>query len=279
MTASMRVALGQFAIQPDWPDNLSICAGLVARSAAAGAGLLVLPEGVLSRRDGDAEQVAENAQPINGPFITGLQAALADHDLTVVAGIHEPAATGTHNTLVALDRQRILAVYRKLHLYDAFGHRESDKIVAGDDGPAVFGCRGFQVGLMTCYDVRFPEVARLLADQGAELLVLPAAWVRGPHKEHHWEVMITARAIENTCYVAAVGDCGQRNIGHSMVADPLGVVITRLGEQPGLAIADVDAGRIAAARTQLPVLANRRFAVNPRVMPHPRELVNQGDGA
>lgn len=117
-----------------------------------------------------------------------------------------------------------------------------------------------KVGLMTCYDVRFPELARRLAIEGAEVLVLPSAWLRGPLKEMHWEVLVTARALENTCYLVAVGECGPRNIGNSMVVDPLGVAVVKAAEAPTLLYAELDAARIAYARSVLPVLENRRFA-------------------
>ena len=126
---------------------------------------------------------------------------------------------------------------------------------------------GWRVGLMTCYDVRFPETARLLVDAGAQVLALPAAWVRGPAKERHWEVMVTARALENTCYVAASGECGRRNIGASMVVDPLGTVRDRLADRPGLLWAVADREELDEARRRLPVLANRRFRVDPSIRP------------
>ena len=114
--------------------------------------------------------------------------------------------------------------------------------------------------MMTCYDLRFPELARRLAVDGADALLVPAAWVKGPLKEHHWEVLATARALDNTCYVVAVGECGPRNIGASMVVDPLGVAIARAAEQDALLYAELDPRRLAQARQALPVLANRRFA-------------------
>ncbi|WP_372506414.1 nitrilase-related carbon-nitrogen hydrolase [Actinomadura madurae] len=110
-------------------------------------------------------------------------------------------------------------------------------------------------------------MARLLVDAGAEVLAVPAAWVRGPAKEWHWQVMVTARALENTCYVAASGECGRRNIGSSMVVDPLGIVRDRLGERPGLLWAIADRDELADARGRLPVLANRRFRVDPSIRP------------
>ncbi|GAA3732005.1 nitrilase-related carbon-nitrogen hydrolase [Streptomyces tremellae] len=262
----MRIATGQFAASPDWEPNLDRCRSLAARAAAGGADLLVLPEGVLARFTEDRHRIREVAQPLDGPFVTGLAEATRGTDTAVVVGIHEPSDDGrVFNTLVVLRGGALVTVYRKLHLYDAFGDRESAHVRPAEEPPVTFDHAGTRVGLMTCYDVRFPELARLLADDGAEVLALPAAWVRGPHKERHWEVMIAARALENTCWVAASGECGPRNIGNSLVVDPLGTVRARLGAEPGLAWAEADPEFTTAARASLPVRANRRFAVDPRV--------------
>jgi predicted amidohydrolase len=181
--------------------------------------------------------------------------------LTVMLSVHVPAPDGrAWNTLVALRDGVVLAQYRKLHLYDAFSMQESANVAPGDAVAPLIEVAGIKVGLMTCYDVRFPELARRLAIDGAEVLALPSAWVKGPLKESHWEVLVTARALENTCYVVAAGECGERNIGRSMVVDPLGVAIAQAAEAPALVFAEIDPARIAHARQVLPVLQNRRFA-------------------
>ncbi|HCO5013271.1 TPA: hydrolase, partial [Escherichia fergusonii] len=113
---------------------------------------------------------------------------------------------------------------------------------------------------MTCYDLRFPELALAHALQGAEILVLPAAWVRGALKEHHWSTLLAARALDTTCYMVAAGECGTRNIGQSRIIDPFGVTLAAAAEIPALIIADISAERVRQVRAQLPVLANRRFA-------------------
>jgi predicted amidohydrolase len=260
----MRIAVGQLAASEDWRRNLDTCTALIEQAGAGDADLLVLPEGVLARFTDDFSRLRTAAQPLTGPFVTALTAATAGGAMTVVAGVHEPAPDGrAYNTLVALRDGRQVAAYRKLHLYDAFGSAESDNVVPADGPLVTLDVAGLTVGLMTCYDVRFPELARLLTLAGAQVLVLPAAWVKGPHKERHWELMLAARALENTVYVVGAGECGPRNIGHSMVVDPLGVVVARLGEAPGLLWADADPARVADARSRLPVLANRRFDVNP----------------
>ncbi|HCS2164370.1 TPA: hydrolase, partial [Shigella sonnei] len=111
-----------------------------------------------------------------------------------------------------------------------------------------------------CYDLRFPELALAQALQGAEILVLPAAWVRGPLKEHHWSTLLAARALDTTCYMVAAGECGNKNIGQSRIIDPFGVTIAAASEMPALIMAEVTPERVRQVRAQLPVLNNRRFA-------------------
>lgn len=256
----MKIALGQFAVAPEWRANLAQCVSLIERAAAEGAKLLVLPESLIAADMHDLGITVRTAQPLDGPFVSGLVNALVGTDLSVICCIATPAHPAlTHNCQIVLNATGLVACYRKLHLYDAFSMKESNDYVPGTELPPIVQVGDIHVGLMTCYDVRFPEVARSLAVRGADLLSVPAAWVRGPGKEWHWEVMVTARALENTCYVAAVGECGPRNIGCSMLVDPLGVAVTRAGSSPDLLFATVDKERIRAARDALPVLVNRRF--------------------
>lgn len=257
----LKVALGQFAATRAWEDNAATCTALMQRSAQAGAELLVLPEGVLARDITDPDIVRKAAQALDGPFITQLCAASRGTRLTTLLSIHVPGAgERVWNTLVVIRQGEVLCSYRKLHLYDAFSTMESESVEPGSDVPPLIACGGLKVGLMTCYDVRFPELARRLTLDGAQVLVLPSAWIRGPLKEMHWEVLVTARALENTVYMVATGECGTRNIGCSMVVDPLGVAIARAGEAPALLFADIDPARLEHARKVLPVLQNRRFA-------------------
>lgn len=257
----MKVALGQFAVDREWQKNADICIDLMDRACRQGARLLVLPEAVLARDIADPEWGIKSAQPLDGFFLSLLLATSLHNTLTTVLTFHVPDDRGrVRNALVVIRQGEIIARYDKLHLYDAFSIQESLHVTAGDSIPPLVDVDGMKVGLMTCYDVRFPELARRLALDGADLLVLPSAWVRGPLKEMHWQVLVTARALENTCYVVAVGECGPRNIGNSMVVDPLGVVIANAAEGPALLLAEIDVGRIAEARRGLPVLANRRFA-------------------
>jgi predicted amidohydrolase len=187
--------------------------------------------------------------------------------VAIVAGMFERSCDQhrPYNTLLAVGADgSLLGAYRKIHLYDAFGYKESDQLTSGDVAPVVVNVGGVSLGLMTCYDLRFPELSRALIDAGAEVLVVPAAWVRGPLKEHHWTTLLTARAVENTCYVAAAAQNGKKYCGLSQVIDPQGVALASVGEADGHALADVSAERLADVRTRNPSLRNRRYTVTPR---------------
>ncbi len=224
-----------------------------------GADLVVFPE-AFARDFGEAgSDVSEYAEALDGPFVQQVAAAATARSTTVVAGMFESSADPArpHNTLVM--RGTAEAAYRKIHLYDSFGYRESDRLVAGPVAPTVVSVGGWQVGLMTCYDLRFPELARLLVERGAELLVLPAAWVAGPRKVDHWTTLVRARAIENTVYVAAAAQPGPRYSGHSLVVDPLGDVLAEAGDGPAVLRARLDHEVLVSARATNPSLANRRL--------------------
>ncbi|RLM21950.1 hydrolase [Brenneria alni] len=256
----MKVALGQFAVDRAWQNNVATLSELMLAAQQNSADLLVLPEGVLARDITNPKLVLTAAQPLDGPFVTQVLAASKGSEMTTIMSLHVPnSAEKVWNVLIAIRNGVIIAQYRKLHLYDAFSMRESENVVAGDEVPPLVSVAGMKIGLMTCYDVRFPELARRLALDGAEVLVLPAAWIKGPLKESHWELLVRARALENTAYVVAVGECGVRNIGNSMVVDPLGVVVVQAPEVPALLYADILPERLSYARQALPVLANRRF--------------------
>ena len=181
----------------------------------------------------------------------------AERGTTVVAGLFERSDSTPYNTVVVRGAAR--ADYRKIHLYDSFGYRESDVLAPGPWEPLTVEIGGTTVGVMTCYDLRFPELARALVDRGAEVLVVPAAWVAGPRKVDHWTTLLRARAIENTVYVVGVGQPGPRYTGHSMVVGPLGDVLVEAGAEAVTLRAALDLADVAQARRTNPSLANRRL--------------------
>ncbi|MEX3018918.1 deaminated glutathione amidase [Kluyvera sp. STS39-E] len=258
----MRVAAGQFGVTPQWQVNAQTCVSLMQSAVEQGASLLVLPEALLARSDGDPDLSVKSAQPLDGGFMQLLKAQSRRDTLTTILTIHTPSSEGrANNTLVVLRAGEVIAHYHKLHLYDAFSIQESKHVDAGRELPPLIEVAGFQIGLMTCYDLRFPDMALALALQGAEVLALPAAWVRGPLKEHHWSTLLAARALDTTCYLVASGECGSRNIGQSRIVDPLGVTLGGATQLPHLVVCDIQREHLLTVRQQLPVLQNRRFAL------------------
>ncbi|BDZ38823.1 carbon-nitrogen hydrolase family protein [Microbacterium suwonense] len=221
------VAVCQFAPTDSRGSNIRRVTELVTEAAARGARVIVLPEYASFFTDPMDDSLAANAETLDGPFAQALRRLAAEHDVVVVAGLIEQADAGrVRNTLVAVSDAGVQAMYRKQHLYDAFGQTESAWIEAGEAGQtSVFDVDGIRFGMMTCYDLRFPEVARTLVDAGADALIVPAEWVRGALKEHHWNTLLTARAIENTTYVIAADHPAPIGVGLSQVIDPQGVVV------------------------------------------------------
>lgn len=206
------------------------------------------------------------AQQLDGPFVTSLSKLATERGAAFVAGMFEVSndPERPYNTLVMVDAGgELAATYRKTHLYDSFGYQESDRLRQGEPVPVVADVSGTTVGLMTCYDLRFPEHARALVDAGADVLAVPAAWVRGPLKEGHWETLLRARAIENTVFVAAAAQCGRTYCGRTMLIDPLGVPVAGLGEAEGATTGTVSLDRIAEVRATNPALTHRRWGVSP----------------
>lgn len=255
--APLRVALVQVASSLDREQNRAALESLVP----TGADLVVLPEAFARDFGKPGSDVSDAAEPLDGPFGTELARVAAERRTTVVAGMFEagPDPDRPFNTLLV--RGAAEASYRKVHLYDSFGHRESDRLSAGPTGPTVVEIGGWRVGLMTCYDLRFPEMARALVDAGADLLVVPAAWVAGEHKAEHWRTLLAARAIENTVYVAAAAQPAPRYCGTSLVVDPMGRTVAELGadDDPATAVGTADPEVLAATRDANPSLLNRRL--------------------
>ncbi|AIY19336.1 hydrolase [Pimelobacter simplex] len=261
-TPTLRLALVQAAAGLDPAGNRDALTRLSAEHAGD-AELVAFPE-AFARDFGEAgSDVSPFAEPLDGPFAGAVADAAAAHGTTLVAGMFEPGPDPERPYNTLLVRGAAAASYRKVHLYDSFGYRESDRLTAGPIEPVVVEIGGWKVGLMTCYDLRFPELARALVDRDAELVVVPAAWVAGPRKVHHWRTLLTARAIENTVYVAAVGQPAPRYCGHSMVVDPFGEVVAEAGpgapDAPEVVRAVAERTVLDEARRVNPSLANRRL--------------------
>lgn len=257
----MKIAVGQFAPTADTAENLRTMRRMAGEAAGSGAELIVFPEEAMFSERLIEEQFEELVLRGWSGFVQQLSFLAAQTGVAVIAGGYEASGDGRpYNTLVTVDGQgTILGTYRKLHLYDAFRHRESDRIRPGDKGITVVRIGDLSVGMITCYDLRFPEICRAVADAGAEMLAVPAAWFAGEHKVDHWQALLKVRAIENTVWVAAADTCSEHTVGRSAVLDPLGVVVAEAGEDEAVLTADITRERIEQVRESVPVLANRRF--------------------
>ncbi|MFT4189690.1 MAG: carbon-nitrogen hydrolase family protein [Aeromicrobium sp.] len=263
----MRVTLLQLAAGLDAGANRALV-GRRLDAVEPDTDLVVLPEAVMSDFGPADRDLRPCAEPLDGPFV----ALVAEHarrlGATVVAGMFERRDDDRppYNTLVAVGPDGgLAATYRKIHLYDSFGYRESDRLSPGPVAPTVVDVAGRRLGLMTCYDLRFPELARLLVDEGADTLVLPAAWVAGPDKLAHWRTLTTARAVENTVYVVAAAQGGDRYTGHSRVVDARGSIVVEAAEGDETLSADLDPAEPGRTREVNPSLANRRIGPVPGV--------------
>ena len=264
-----KVAVAQIKSSTVKKENLDAALGLINEAKIKGAGLIAFPEFLMaySPANQSAEELSELAEPVDGPFIASLRQAAKATGVGVVATIYEncPVPNRVYDSAVWINGAGDLAsVYRKLHLYDAFGFRESDKFHPGDDIAPLVHSDESHFGMMICYDLRFPELARLLTLRGANVIVAPSGWVQGDLKVEHWQTMIKARALENGCYLVAPAQVGNIYIGHSMVVDPLGRTLMDLDEKEGLAIVDLDLNLVQETREKLPLLKNRRIDVYAR---------------
>ena len=256
------VAVAQFAPTADRAANLAAITALATTAAGRGATLVVFPEYSAWFTPEPGSEWLEGAEGLDGAFVGAMASLAADLGIHIVAGFLEHATDDrVSNTVIAVTPSgELVATYRKIHLYDAFGARESDWVVPGPIvPPETFEWEGFVVGLQTCYDLRFPEVSRRLVDAGATLLAVPSEWVRGPLKEHHWRTLVTARALENTAYVAAADHAPPIGVGNSMVVDPMGVELVTIGDDSGVAVTEVTSERLAAVRALNPALSLRRL--------------------
>jgi deaminated glutathione amidase len=264
-----KVAVAQITSSTAKQQNLRTAIGLIKDAKSKGAELIAFPEFLMAFSPScqSAEELTELAESVDGPFVTSLRDATKAAGISVVATIYETCsrANRVYDTAVWIDAEgRLVSIYRKLHLYDAFGFKESDKFHPGEDiaQPVKSGENCF--GMMICYDLRFPEMARLLTLAGANVIVAPSGWIQGDLKLEHWQTMIKARALENGCYLVAPAQVCNIYIGHSMIVDPLGRTMVELGDKEVFEVVNLDLKLVTETREKLPLLKNRRTDVYAR---------------
>lgn len=268
----MRIAIAQVTSGRDLDDNLTLVGRRIAAAAASGAELVVFPEATM-RAFG--HRLTDIAEPLDGPWATAVREHARRHEVVVIAGMFTPGSPNTHggprvrNTLlvtgVDAGGHEIAAHYDKINLFDAFGFRESDTVEAGA-APVIIDLNGVRIGLTTCFDVRFPELYRALARDGADAIVVCASWQSGPGKVEQWDLLVRARALDATSWLVAAGQSdpavagleakegAPTGVGHSAVISPQGEVAAALGAGPGLLVHDLDVAGLDDVRREIPVL-------------------------
>jgi deaminated glutathione amidase len=266
----MRAAAVQLTSTADRERNLAAADRLTRAAAGADAELVVLPEkwAVL----GTPEETAAGAEPIDGPALTWASATARELRIDLVAGSIAERVEGRErgsNTSVHFGPDgEARATYRKIHMFDVEvggrTYRESEHEQPGDEVVLSETAGGVELGLTVCYDLRFPELYRILAVRGARVIAVPAAFTLATTREH-WEVLLRARAIEDQAFIVAANQVGEhapgyRSGGRSMIVDPWGVVVAQAPDTETFVVAELDLDRQAEIRRTLPSLANRRPA-------------------
>jgi predicted amidohydrolase len=248
----VRLALAQIESGTDLEHNLALVRAGFDEAAARGADVLVFPEYAMYEKKAVDASFAAVAQPVDGPFASAVSDLARATGIAVIAGIVEQHPTGAapYNTLIGFDSDGSLAgAYRKIHLYDAYGFRESHWISRPEPAqPVVMTLQGARIGVMTCNDLRYPALAADLAAAGADVLAICASWVPGAQKVDQWRILARARAIENVITTVGVCQAPPVSIGTSLVVEPMGGIVAELGPDPGMLVADIDVAATARAR-------------------------------
>jgi predicted amidohydrolase len=262
----MRAAIVQFKASTNKETNLKKILNYISKAAQNKATLVAFPEFMMfyTNSSQTPKQLASLAETISGNFVTTIANTAKENHIQVIGSFYEKSTkkNRVYDTSFVIDKSgKVISTYRKIHLYDALGFRESDKMISGSKIAKPVKTSVGKVGLMICYDLRFPEMSRSLAVAGSEVLVAPSAWVKGDMKEEHWLTINKTRAIENGCYVIAPDQVGNIYCGRSIVVDPYGKILLDMKKRQGIGYANIDLKKIKQVRKVLPLLKNRRTDV------------------
>lgn len=269
MKKKFKAAIVQMKSSVDKELNLVHSLKLIKEAAKKKARLICFPEFQMaySPPEQKSESLHKIAEKITGNFVSTLSNSAKQNRINVIATLYEIINTNDKNHkvfdtgVIINELGKLQSIYRKVHLYDALGFKESKKLLAGSIIEKPSKTSVGKLGLLICYDMRFPEISRILTVNGANILVSPSAWVAGFMKREHWEIMVRARAIENGVYVLAPNQVGNIYCGHSMAIDPFGSTIVDMENREGIEFIDIDSSKIDTTRRTLPLLMNRRTDV------------------
>lgn len=258
-----RIAIVQMRAETDTKNNLKKILKYISQAANKGSVLCAFPEFMMcytpySQSSSDLANIAEK---INGEFVSSISEAANQNSIQIVGTFYEksPKKNRVYDTAFLIGQNgKMISRYRKIHLYDALGFKESAKLCPGSLIEKPVKTSIGKIGLMICYDLRFPEMSRVLTLSGSEILVVPSAWVKGEMKEEHWLTINKTRAIENGCYVISPDQVGNIYCGRSLVIDPYGKILLDMKKKEGIGIVEISLDEVKLVRKKLPLLQNRR---------------------
>lgn len=248
----LKVALCQITVSSSKEDNLKKVLELIEK---IDSDLIVFPEYLMGTINGrlSKDYVDSVSESLEGEFASSIIDKSREVGVSLVFTTFLRERNKVYNASLMVEQGTLRAVYKKVHLFDAFGHKESSIFTSGD---AIVVCdfKGFKIGLAICFDLRFPELFRIMAYRGANLFIVPSAWYRGPYKIHQWYTLTSCRAHENTAWLIAVDQVGEKFIGHSLVASPMGHIYIDLGVCERVSVVEVTIDEVKNARENVPVL-------------------------
>jgi len=267
-TNFMKVAIVQFKASTKKETNLKKIIDYITKAAEKKATLVAFPEFMMfyTNSSQSSKQLANLAETITGNFITSIAKCAKENHIDVVGSFYEKSTKKDRvydTSFIIAKTGKVISRYRKIHLYDALGFRESDKMIKGSKIAKPVSTTIGKIGMMICYDLRFPEMSRSLAVAGSEILIVPSAWVKGNMKDEHWITINKTRAIENGCYVISPDQVGNIYCGRSLVIDPYGKILLDMKKKQGIGYVNIELKNVKQIRKILPLLKNRRTDIYP----------------
>ncbi len=261
-----KVAIVQFKASTNKKQNLKKIINYTENAAKKGAELCAFPEFMMfyTSSSQTSKELSSLAETINGNFVKTIAKAAKKNSIQVIGTFYEKSRkkNRVYDTSFLINKSgKVVSTYRKIHLYDALGFKESDKMISGSKIIKPSKTSIGKVGMLICYDLRFPEMSRILTTSGSEILVVPSAWVKGEMKEEHWITLNKTRAIENGCYVLAPDQVGNIYCGRSLAVDPFGKILLDMKKRHGIAIVNISLDKVKKTRKVLPLLKNRRVDI------------------
>lgn len=261
-----KLAVVQFKASTEKNKNLDKILDYIKDSSKKKAKLCAFPEFMMfyTTSSQSPPELSKLAERIDGNFVSSIAECAKQNNIQVVGTFYEKSKkrNRVYDTAFFVNKSGIIeSIYRKIHLYDALGFRESDKMTSGSKIAKPTKSSIGNIGMLICYDLRFPEMSRTLTASGSEILIAPSAWVKGKMKEEHWLTINKTRAIENGCYVVAPDQVGNIYCGRSIVVDPFGKILLDMKKRQGIGFVDIDLDKVKEIRKSMPLLKNRRLDI------------------